>query len=144
VEVGVSGVRVSPTVSIPEGELELRFARSGGPGGQHVNTSSTKAELRFDVDATSSLTASQKARVRARLGNRITDDGVLVLQSSEHRSQTRNREAVVARFATLVGDALRPAKRRRPTRPTRASKERRLESKRRTSEKKAQRRDPLR
>jgi len=138
----MAAIRLAGGVTVPEEELEVRFARSGGPGGQHVNTSSTKVELRFDLDATEAMTPEQKRRVRATLANRITNDGVLVLTSSEHRSQTRNREAVVARFATLVGDALRPTKRRRRTKPSRASRERRLEAKRQRSEKKSLRRDP--
>lgn len=138
----MTAIRLGGGVTVPEDELEVAFTRSGGPGGQHVNTSSTKVELRFDVDATQRLTDEQKRRVHAALGNRITKDGVLVLTSSEHRSQTRNREAVIARFATLVGDALRPPRRRQRTRPTRASKERRLEAKRRRSDKKALRRNP--
>lgn len=135
-------IQLARGVTVPEEELEVRFARSGGPGGQHVNTSSTKVELRFDLDSTGALDPAQKERVREALGNRITKDGVLVLSSSEYRSQARNREAVLARFRTLVGDALRPAKTRRRTRPSRASKERRLEAKRRRSEKKALRQDP--
>jgi ribosome-associated protein len=135
-------VRITRTLAIPERELEVSFARSGGPGGQHVNTSATKVELRFDVDASPTLSEMQKAKVRAHLANRITDDGVLVLTASEHRSQTRNREAVLARFATLLGDALKERRRRRPTRPSRAAKERRLADKRRQAEKKALRRDP--
>lgn len=135
-------IRLGRGVSIPEDEIEVAFSRSGGPGGQHVNTSSTKVELRFDLGATERLDAAQKERVRAVLGNRMTKDDVLVLTSSEHRSQTRNREAVLARFATLMSDALRPPRRRRRTRPTRASKERRLEAKRRHGEKKALRRTP--
>jgi ribosome-associated protein len=135
-------VRLSGNVRIPESELEVGFARAGGPGGQHVNTSATKVELRWDVEASQALTAAQKARVRTALRNRITADGVLVLAASEHRSQARNRDAVIGRFANLVGEAIRPPKQRRPTRPPKAAKERRLEAKRQQSEKKALRRDP--
>jgi ribosome-associated protein len=138
----MADVQITRSVSVPEEELEVQFARSGGPGGQHANTSSTKVELRFDVDGSRALSEGQKARIRSRLGNRITKDGVLVLQSSEYRSQTRNREAVLARFANLLGDALRPTKQRKRTRPSRASKERRLEAKRRTGQKKALRQTP--
>lgn len=138
----MDGVRITRKLAIPEHELEVSFARSGGPGGQHVNTSATKVELRFDVDASESLDDEQKAAIRAHLGNRMTADGVLVLTASEHRSQTRNRQAVVGRFANLLAEALRPRKRRKPTRPSRAAKRRRLEAKRRHSEKKALRRDP--
>jgi ribosome-associated protein len=138
----MADVQITRSVSVPEEELEVQFARSGGPGGQHANTSSTKVELRFDVDGSRSLSDGQKARIRSRLGNRITKDGVLVLHSSEYRSQTRNREAVLARFANLLGEALRPTKQRKKTRPSKASKERRLEAKRRTAQKKALRQTP--
>ena len=137
------GIRINRTVSIDESELEFSFARSGGPGGQHANTSSTKVELRWNVDESAALNDQQRDLVRRRLANRINTDGVLVLQSSEHRSQTRNREAVIARFATLLADALTVRASRRPTKPTRAARQRRLESKRQRSETKALRKDPL-
>lgn len=135
-------MQVTRTVRVPDDELELRFSRSGGPGGQHVNTSATKVELRFDVAATRALDDRQKALVRERLGSRLTDAGVLVLTSSEHRSQTRNREAVLARLAALLGEALRPARPRRRTRPTKAARRRRREAKQRRSDVKALRRRP--
>jgi ribosome-associated protein len=135
-------VRIRAGVEIPTSELEVSFARSGGPGGQHVNTSSTKVELRFDVIGSPSLDDAQKARVVDALGGRVTKDGVLVLHASEHASQTRNREAVVARFANLLAEALRPERPRRATRPTRAARRRRLEAKRQQSQKKALRRKP--
>jgi ribosome-associated protein len=138
----MADIPIRAGLAIPEGELEVSFARSGGPGGQHANTSSTKVELRFDVAGSPSLTEEQKARITSELGSRLTKDGVLVLQASEHRSQTRNREAVEGRFANLLSDALRPRRRRRATRPSRAAKRRRLERKRRQSEKKALRRNP--
>lgn len=135
-------IRITRRVSIPESEIELSFARSGGPGGQHVNTSATKAELRFDVGASQALTDRDKERVREHLASRLTKDGVLVLQASEHRSQAANRRAVVGRLENLLGEALQPRKARRQTRPSRAAKERRLESKRRRAEKKRLRRSP--
>lgn len=135
-------VRVTSRIEIPDDELEWRFARSGGPGGQHVNTSATKAELRFDVAGSRVLDDAQKQRIAERLGSRLTDDGVLVLQSSEHRSQARNREAAEARLAALLADALRPPRPRHPTKPSRASRQRRLDAKRRRGELKAQRRRP--
>lgn len=139
----MNAVELAGSVAIPEAELDLAFSRGGGPGGQHVNTTSTKVELRFDVAGSPSLTEEQKARLRAELGGRMTKDGVLVLQASEHRSQARNREAVIARFANLVGNALQPRRPRRRTRRPRAADERRLDEKRRRSEKKATRRPPL-
>jgi ribosome-associated protein len=139
----MAAIRLPGGVTVPDEELVVRFARSGGPGGQHVNTSATKVELRFDVGASAALDEEQKARVRAALGNRMSKDGTLVLAASEHRSQARNREAVEARFAALLGDALRPPpRRRRRTKPTRAARERRLEAKRRRSETKTLRRSP--
>jgi ribosome-associated protein len=137
------GIRINRTVSIDESELEFSFARSGGPGGQHANTSSTKVELRWNVDQSEALDDRQRDLIHRRLANRINADGVLVLQSSEYRSQTRNREAVIARFAALLGDALTVRASRRPTKPTQAARQRRLEAKRQRSETKALRKGPL-
>lgn len=111
--------------------MRLRASRSGGPGGQHVNTSSTRVELEWDVAASPTLSDEQRARILARLRNRISDAGVLRLTEEGSRSQHRNRETVVERFAELVRDALRQRKKRRPTRPTAGSRERRLRAKRR-------------
>lgn len=138
----MNAVHINRTVQLPLAELEVSFSRSGGPGGQHANTSSTKVELRWDLEASSALTPPQKQLLRSRLGSRLTDEGVLVLQSSEHRSQTRNREAAVARLVALLSDALRVSPTRRPTRPTRAARQRRLEAKGRRGDTKALRRPP--
>lgn len=127
--------------SVDESEVEFVASRSGGPGGQGVNTTSSKVELRWHVGG-SSLSESQKRRVRERLGNRITKDDVFILQSSEERSQHQNRAAALARFRSLVGEAITPAKRRRRTKVSRSQKRKRLESKRRHSEKKQLRKDP--
>jgi ribosome-associated protein len=135
-------VRLTDGTTIPSAELVFGFARSGGPGGQHVNTSATKVELRFDVAGSPSLDDAQKARITAALGNRMTDDGVLILHASEYRSQTRNREAVQARLRNLLSSAVRPPRPRRRTRIPNASRRRRLESKRRRSERKQLRRPP--
>jgi ribosome-associated protein len=129
-------------VRIPEAELELRASRSGGPGGQHANTSDTKVELRWSVRDTAALTEAQRARVSERLASRLTGDGELLLTASEHRSQHRNREAVLARFRAIVGEALTPPRTRRRTRPTRASKERRLQAKKHRGEVKRLRQPP--
>jgi ribosome-associated protein len=128
--------------TIAADELEVSFARSGGPGGQHANTSATKVELRFDVPASTSLSEAQKARVQAVLGSRLTADGVLVLQATEFRSQARNRQAAVGRLANLLEEALRPRRRRIATRVPRAERRRRREDKRRRSERKRLRRTP--
>lgn len=136
-------IHVRPGVTIPADEVGVSFARSGGPGGQHANTSATKVQLRFDVDASPSLSAEQKAAVRAHLGSRMTASGELLLEASEHRSQTRNRDAVLARFSSLLAEALAPPPPpRRPTRPSRGAKERRLQNKRERSERKRLRRPP--
>jgi ribosome-associated protein len=135
-------VRLTDGTTIPAGELVIGFARSGGPGGQHVNTSATKVELRFDVAASPSLDDTQKARITAALGTRMTDDGVLVLHASEYRSQARNREAAHARLRNLLSSALRPPRPRRRTRIPNASRRRRLESKRIRSQRKQLRRPP--
>lgn len=138
----MADLRITRGVAVPEQELDLSFSRSGGPGGQSVNTTSSKVELRFDVAGSPSLTPEQKEAVTALLGNRMTKSGVLVLQASEHKSQTQNREAVVGRLRNLLAEALQPPKRRRATRPSRNARRRRLESKRRQSQKKALRRPP--
>ena len=127
--------------SIDESEVEINASRSGGPGGQGVNTTASKVELRWHVGS-SELSDSQKRRVRKRLGNRITKDDVFILQASEERSQHQNRSAAIARFRALVGEAIQPRNRRRKTKVSRNQKRKRLEAKRRHSEKKRLRKDP--
>ena len=129
-------------VVIPADELHETFSRSGGPGGQHVNTSSTRVELRFDIAGSRVLDDQQKARLRARLASRLTEDGVLIVQSSQERSQLRNRSAARRRLAGLLADGLRPVNRRRPTRPSEAAKRRRVENKKQRGELKKLRRSP--
>jgi ribosome-associated protein len=124
-----TAVQINDSLWIPRAELGYRASRSGGPGGQHVNTSSTRVELLWDVGATPSLTEEERARVMERLANRINADGVLLLAASEHRSQHQNREAVTARFAGLLAAALKVPKKRRRTRVPRAAKEARLRAK---------------
>jgi ribosome-associated protein len=135
-------VQLTRGVSVPEAELDLRAMRSSGPGGQSVNTTDSKVELRWDVTATTALTEAQRARVLDRLASRLTGDGVLILRGSEHKSQHRNRDAVLHRFRAIVGEALEPPKPRRRTRPTRASKERRIQAKKRRGELKQLRKPP--
>jgi len=129
-------------VVVPATELDVRTSKAGGPGGQHVNTTDSKVELRWPVRDSAALSDAQRARVTERLASRLTADGVLILSSAEHRSQHRNREAVVARFRSVVGEALTPPTPRRRTRPTRASKQRRLDAKRHRGETKQLRRRP--
>jgi ribosome-associated protein len=118
-------------IDIPLSELHFRFVRSRGPGGQHVNTSSTQVELLFDVISSPSLNETQKARLLDKLASYIDKEGVLHLSSQSTRSQHQNRQDIIARFQRLMQAALRVPKKRRPTRPTAASRERRLEAKRR-------------
>jgi ribosome-associated protein len=122
---------IDMTVSIPLDELRYRTTRSSGPGGQHINKSETQVELLFDVARSPSLTEAQRQRILLKLKNLIDQDGVLHLAAQSERSQLRNREIVTARFQDIVAAALRVPKKRRPTKPTAASKTRRLESKKR-------------
>jgi ribosome-associated protein len=133
---------VSPALSLPLAELEYRASRSGGPGGQHVNTSSTRVEVWWDVAGSSALTEEQRARLLARLATRLDSAGRLRLVSSGSRSQLRNREEVTERLRELVAAALRVPKARKRTRPSRATKAARLEAKRRRSAIKRERRPP--
>jgi ribosome-associated protein len=133
-------LRVRASVVIPEAELRWRFSRSSGPGGQSVNTADSRVELSFDVANTTAFSPTLRARALDRLGDRLVD-GVLTVAASEHRSQLRNREAAEARLAETLAEAIAPPpRRRRPTKPSRASVERRLAAKRRRSETKRQRR----
>jgi ribosome-associated protein len=120
---------VNDRLTIPRAEIDFRASRSGGPGGQHANTSSTRVEVLWNVAESAVLDEKQRARILKRLENRINAEGVLQVASSEQRSQLQNRESAEARLAELVAQALRTRKRRKPTRPTRASKERRLKEK---------------
>jgi ribosome-associated protein len=127
------------SVSVPEAELMWRFSRSSGPGGQHVNTSDTQVELRFDLAGTDSLPPVWKDRALQRLAGRLVD-GVIVVRASEHRSQWRNREAAAVRLAALLATATEPPpKPRRATKIPRGINERRLREKRERSETKRSR-----
>jgi ribosome-associated protein len=127
-------VHVEGELWIPERELTWRFSRSGGPGGQSVNTADSRVQLSFDVAGSAALDDARRERAVRRLGDRLVN-GVLTVTAAEHRSQWRNRLVAEQRLAALLRDATRPPrKRRRPTRPTRTSQRRRLDTKRRRGE----------
>jgi len=123
-------------------EVKYRTSRSSGAGGQHVNKVSTKVELLFHVDNSEVLTEEQKAVIRKKLKNRISNDGWLTLSCDETRSQAKNKEIVFDRFMILINEALKPVKKRKPTKPTKTSVEKRLKEKKKKSEKKDQRKKP--
>jgi len=133
---------VTPQLSIPFSELDYSASRSGGPGGQHVNTSSTRIEVWWDVAGSPTLTPEQRAQLLERLRTRLDSAGRLRLVSSSSRSQLRNREDVTARLQSVLAAALAVRKKRKPTRPSRAAKAARLEAKRRRAATKQRRRSP--
>lgn len=125
---------INDELSIPQAELSFRFSRSSGPGGQHVQKSSTRVELLFDVASSPSLSEAQRARLLDRLSGYVDTGGVLHLVAQSERSQLRNRQEVVERFQDLLRRALKRRKRRKATRPSAASRERRLRRKKRRSQ----------
>lgn len=128
---------------LPEAELQFRHSRSGGPGGQHVNTAATRVELVFDLAGSPSLTARERERAAARLRGRLDAEGRVRVVAQDERSQARNRRIAVERFCALMREALRPPPPpRRPTRPSRASETERIEGKRRAGQRKRLRRPP--
>lgn len=131
---------VTPELTIPDAELELRFSRSGGPGGQHVNTASTRAEVRWDVASSAVLNELLRERLLAALASRLDKTGALRVVAEDTRSQLGNRELALERLRDLVAAALKPHRVRRPTRPTASSRAERLDVKRRRSSVKSERR----
>ncbi|MBC8447543.1 MAG: aminoacyl-tRNA hydrolase [Chloroflexi bacterium] len=127
-------VWITDQLGIPLSELEFRFSRSGGPGGQHVNRSATRVELLFDVAGSPSLSEEQRQRVLTRLAGRMDSEGILRVVAESERSQFRNRQEAVERFQALLRQALHVPKRRRRTKVPRWAKERRLATKQRRSE----------
>ena len=135
---------VTGSVSIPRAELQYRATRAGGAGGQHVNTSSTRIELLWNLASTQALDQEARSRVATKLASRLDAEGNLRVVSSARRSQAQNRDAAEARLVELVRGALAVPRRRKPTKPTRASKEARLGEKKKRSETKRRRRsDPF-
>ncbi|MDQ6811513.1 MAG: aminoacyl-tRNA hydrolase [Actinomycetota bacterium] len=130
------GLRITQELTIPLNEIVIRASRSSGPGGQHANVTASRVEAIFDVLASQSLTEEQRERLLSRAGAR------LVAIAQDERSQARNRELALTRLSERLRRALAVARRRRPTRPTAASRERRLAAKRRSTERKRERRPP--
>ncbi|MBX3055961.1 MAG: aminoacyl-tRNA hydrolase [Anaerolineae bacterium] len=135
-----ASIIINAHLHIPLAEVEFRFSGSSGPGGQHVNKTATKATLLFNVAHSPSLTEGQRATILEKLANRIDSDGVLHIQAQTARSQFQNRELALARFQTLLAQALQPTKPRKKTRPSRTAVEKRLTEKRKQSERKRERR----
>ena len=128
---------ITPTLTIEDAELQERFVRASGPGGQNVNKVSTAVQLRFDAGRSPALTDEVRQRLRSLAGSRMTDEGVVVIDAREHRTQGQNREEARARLTDLIRRALVRPKRRRKTKPGAAAKERRLDTKKRRGETKA-------
>ena len=126
-------LQVTSRLTIPGFLLEVETSRSGGPGGQHVNKTDTRVRLRFDLKGCDVLNGGIKARIRRAHPGKITTEGVLLVVCGTHRSQSQNLEEARERLRDIIRSALTPPKKRKPTRPTRGSKERRLESNRQRS-----------
>jgi ribosome-associated protein len=131
---GPDRLTINRRFSLPRAELSFRATRSGGPGGQHVNTAATRIQLSWDVAASPSLSERRRQLLLTRLASRLDQHGVLTLAVVTHRSQHRNREEAVDRLTAILADALRPRKKRKPTRPPRAAKEKRLREKKQRAE----------
>lgn len=135
-------VQVTNSLIIPEREIRFSASRSGGPGGQHVNKTSTRVTLSFDVEGSETLTREQKNMLWSRLGNRLTNEGVLQVSSGDTRSQFSNRELAKKRLAEMIKKALTPPKRRKKTQPPKGADERRIQRKKRRGQKKQLRQTP--
>ena len=134
-----NSIFVNESLSIPRDELDVRVSRSSGAGGQHVNKTSSRVEIFWNIDKSRAVTEEQRSRLREKLTSRITGDGSVRVVASDTRSQTRNRELAEQRLADLVARALIVPRKRKATRPSKAAKEARLDAKRRQSSKKRER-----
>lgn len=133
------GLRVTNIWTIPAREIELTFVRAGGPGGQNVNKVASKVQLRFNVRDAASVPEALRTRLLLKLDSRLTTEGDLIVASSTYRDQPRNREAAMERLQTILGDALRRPKRRVPTKPSSAARERRITGKKKRASLKRER-----
>ena len=136
----MDSILLNDKISIPASELDIRFSRSSGPGGQHVNKTSTQAELTFDLAGSPSIPPEDKEWLLEKLKHRLDSNGQLRLTSQDTRSQRQNKAIVLERFAEILRHGLRRPKKRKPTKPSRAAVQRRIESKKKHGEKKSQRR----
>jgi ribosome-associated protein len=137
------GIHVSESLSIPHSELEIRASRSSGAGGQHVNKTSSRIEIAWNIAGSSAITDEQRDRLLEKLKSRLSDDGAIRIVASETRSQLRNREAAERRLADTIAKALVVPKKRKPTRRPRAADEARLTEKKKHSERKRERKRPI-
>ncbi len=134
-------LRISDVLAIPRSELEVRMSRAGGPGGQHVNTSSTRVAVTWNVKASHAISPEQRAAIFSAIGSKITDSGTIRVVARDTRSQKQNWMLAEARLAEMIRKALIPRRPRKKTKPTRSAVERRLDSKKLQSKKKNDRRD---
>ncbi len=137
------GIRVNESLLIPRSEIAMRATRSSGAGGQHVNKTSSRVELSWNVNESRALTDEQRERLLSRLASRLTDDGTIRVVASDTRSQLRNREAAEKRLAETIAKALVIRKKRKPTRRPRSADEARLSSKKKHSDRKRDRQRPI-
>ena len=132
-------IRINKNIAIKENELTFKFIRSSGPGGQNVNKVATAVQLRFDITSSKSLPDDVKARLKSIAGRKVTKDGVLIIEANRFRTQEKNRQDTIERFTALIDKSSHRKKSRIRTNPTNASNQKRIETKKRLSEKKKMR-----